>query len=229
MSVPEQDPPTLPALRALMRAEAAALCASLPPRAGRFGLRLDRHADADPPACPDAVAQWVRLHLANDHWCGDLLANGHEALPFADDAFAIVWVHHALQARVQVRALLREAARVTEPGGLLVLGGVHPLSIWSPWLAWHQRAATHREHLHLPAELVRTLGGMGLRMEKLLRYGSFLPRCTQGDAPNAFLGGGYLLVARKHADAVIPLRPMRMRAAPPLHAGFAPHAHRDCA
>ena len=95
MPAPEQVLYAMPAMRALSRAEAAAMAARIPGRAGSYGLRLGMHDGIG--ECPDAIAHWVRLCRHGPVWTGDLRARCDEPLPFANDTFALVWLSQALQ------------------------------------------------------------------------------------------------------------------------------------
>ncbi|MEE2636422.1 MAG: methyltransferase domain-containing protein [Acidobacteriota bacterium] len=60
----------------------------------------------------------VELHGLGDH--ADLgVANG-EALPFADESFAVVYAHGVLQYTRDAQAMVDEARRVLEPGGTAI-------------------------------------------------------------------------------------------------------------
>lgn len=227
MPAPEQVLYAMPAMRALSRAEAAAMAARIPGRAGSYGLRLGMHDGIG--ECPDAIAHWVRLCRHGPVWTGDLRARCNEPLPFANDTFALVWLSQALQFQSGGEDLLREALRVTAPGGLLALSGMHPLSAWAPWLTWSLRDSGGRLHLHAPVHLARTLVRLGFDVESVQRFGPALPRETRVVHPFTFLGGGYLLMARKHQDAVTPLGVLRPRRTAPSHGSLAPGAHRECA
>jgi len=227
MPAAEQVLYAMPAMRALSRAEAAAVASLVPPRAGSYGLRMGMHEGTG--ECPDAVAHWVRLSCRDACWTGDLRARCEEPLPFADDSFSLVWLSQILQFQHGQEALLREAFRVTAPGGLLLLSGMHPLSAWMPWLAWNLRDSGGRLHLQAPARLARALARVGYDVESRHRFGPSLPRAVRSPRHFPVLGGGYLLTARKRQDAVTPLRVVRLPRAAPAHGSLAPGAHRECA
>ena len=227
MPAPEQVLYAMPAMRALSRAEAAAAAARIPRRAGSFGLHIGMHQAIG--GCPDTVAHWVRLGCRESCWTGDLLARCDEPLPFADDSFALVWLSQILQFQPDGEDLLREARRVTAPGGLLLVSGLHPLSAWMPWLAWNLRDSGRRVNLHAPARLGRMLVRLGFEVESTHRFGASLPRAAGSSKPFPLLGGGYLVTARKRPEAITPLHVMRPRRASRAHGSLAPGAHRECA
>jgi len=227
MPAPEQVLYAMPAMRALSRAEAAAVTSRIPKRAGSYGLRMGMHEGIG--ECPDVVAHWVRLCRRDACWTGDLRARCNEPLPFANDSFALVWLSQILQFQNGAEDLLREVFRVTAPGGLLLVSGMHPLSAWTPWLAWNLRDSGDCLHLHAPAHLVRTMDRLGFEVESKHRYGSSLPRVAGNPRSFRLLGGGFLLTARKKQDAVTPLHAVRLRRVAPAHGSLAPGAHRECA
>jgi len=227
MPAPEQVLYAMPAMRALSRAEAAAVASRMPPRAGSFGLRIGMQEGMG--ECPDAVAHWVRLCCRDACWTGDLRARCDEPLPFADDSFALVWLSQVLQFQHDREGLLHEAFRVTAPGGLLLVSGMHPLSAWTPWLAWNLRDSGDRLRLQAPARLARALARAGYDVGSRHRFGSSLPRAARSSQHFTVLGGGYLLTARKRQDALTPLRVVRLPRAAPVHGSLAPGAHRECA
>lgn len=217
----------MPAMRALLRDEAAAVVSRVPRRAGSYGLRLGMHEGIG--ACPDAVAHWVRLRRSQAGWSGDVRAHGAEPLPFADDTFSLVWLSQTLQFDHGDDGLLREAFRLTAPGGLVAISGMHPVSAWAPWMAWNLRDSGASMHLRAPSHVSRTLAQLGFEVGPLQRFGAFLPRPVRAVHPSSLLGGGYLVMARKRPDAITPLRLLRLTRASRAPASLAPGAHRECA
>ena len=160
MPAPEQVLYAMPAMRALLRAEAAALCARIPGRAGSFGLRLGMQDAIG--GCPDAVAHWVRL-IAGASAGPGRCAPIREPLPFADEGFAIVWLSQALQFHPGARpaAGSRPLDRARRTAGAR---GMHPVSAWAPWLSWCMRAG---RPLHLLRRCTgSTLERTGLRSRR---------------------------------------------------------------
>jgi SAM-dependent methyltransferase len=227
MPAPEQVLYAMPAMRALLRAESAAVCAKVPPRAGSYGLRMGMQDTMG--GCPDAVAHWVRLHASAGCWIGDVHAAVREPLPFVQDAFALVWLSQVLQFHADAADLLHEAARVTAPGGLLVLSGMHPASTWAPWLTWCMRGTGSRMHLRTPLSWAPVLERAGLDVRDVMRFGQILPRSAKPGRGSPLLGGGYLLVAQKRDNAVTPLRDVCRVRRSRLQGTLAPGAHRECA
>lgn len=212
-------------MRGLLAAEAQALAPELQRCAGTYALQVSAIARDLPPASP-MLDRWVHLHLDGSHCKGDLHTRLDEPLPFVDDAFGLVLLSHALEVAPDAQALLREAARVLAPGGMLALTGMHPASGWLPWLLWRgQRGVS----LESPLRIGHWLRGAELNVERVQRVGPMWPSSAIVPHHGGPLGGGYLLIARKRRQAAAPirLRPRAIAAAPV--AGLAPGARRSAA
>jgi len=142
------------------------------------------------------------------------------SLPFAKHSLDLVLLHHSLDFEANPHEVLREATRTLIPGGLLVIVGFNPFSLWGltrliklasgrlPWLA-----------RFLPAQRVHDwLGVLGLELEGY-ESGEYAPpmgpvgrrRLALIERLGARLwprrGAFYILVARKRAATVRPIRP----------------------
>jgi len=213
-------------LRQLLADEARGLLPELQRCTGDHGLLISAAAQDQPPPLP-MLSCWTHLKLAGDRYWGDLHGRTDEPIPFVDDAFELVILRHALEAARLPQPLLEEAVRVLSPGGLLVLSGVHPLSLWMPWLAWHGRRQTLRPHM--PLQVGEWLRRSAMQVECVRRVGSALPGWAGVPWLSEAIGGGYVLLARKRRRAVTPIRlvPRALRA--PADAGLAPGARRNTA
>lgn len=214
-------------LQRLLMEEARGLAPEIQRCTGQHGLLVSASAADLPPALP-MLSCWTRLQWVGGRYEGDLHGRTDESMPFVDDAFELVILRHALETASLPQALLNEAIRVLSPGGLMVLSGVHPLSLWTPWLAWRGRRQSLR--LHMPIQLGEWLRRSAMQVQQVRRVGSPWP--GSGDFPamaGEAIGGGYLLLARKRRQAVTPLRlvPRALRA--PADAGLAPGARRNSA
>src|SRR5690349_19875431 len=212
-------------MRGLLAAEAQALAPELQRCAGAYALQVSAFARERPPASP-LLDRWVHLHLEDDRGAGDVHTRLDEPLPFVDDAFGLVLLSHALEVAPDAQSLLREAARVLAPGGMLALTGMHPASGWLPWLLWRgQRGVS----LESPLRIGHWLRGAELNVERVQRVGPMWPSSAVVPHHGGPLGGGYLLIARKRRQAAAPirLRPRAIAAAPV--AGLAPGARRNAA
>jgi glycosyltransferase involved in cell wall biosynthesis/SAM-dependent methyltransferase len=131
-----------------------------------------------------------------------VVAGEADALPFADAAFDVVTLINVLDHTTRPHAVVREAARVLRPGGLLVvrvpngafhapwaglLGGLGPFARWRRWDVY--------PILHLfafgPAALRRLVEAHGLRVVATLNSGLASP-APEGAAGGAELARGLL-------------------------------------
>lgn len=217
-----QDIYTSAPMRSLLADETIAYMPDVRRCAGSRALLLSAAAGDEPPN-PPYLSQWITLRLAEGRLWGDISASADEPLPFMDEAFDLILLRHALEL---APLSLDEIVRVLAPGGLLVLTGVSPLSGWTPWWLWRTRgSATHAKS---PIQLAARLRRAEVLVERVQRVGQLLPRSTvaSGKMPG-WLGGGYVLVARKKGPASAPsrLRPKPVTA--PVRAGLAPGARRS--
>lgn len=213
-------------LRRLVADEARGLLPELQRCRGDHGLLLSAIRDDEPPALP-LLSCWTRMAAASGRWGGDVSARMDEPLPFVDDAFELVWLRHALEAAALPQPLLVEAVRVLAPGGLLVLTGVHPMSLWTPWMVWQRRHGAPR--LHMPLQLGEWLRRQDMRVDAVRRVGCPWPGRRGPLALSRTLGGGYALLAHKQRGMPAPvrLRPRPVHA--PIEAGLASGARRNTA
>lgn len=190
-------------MRKLLAEEMAALAPALQRCAGAHALLLSATTDA-PPDVP-MLGHWTRLSLGDGRLDGDVRASAREPLPFVDEAFDLILLRHALERAPLPPALLQELVRSLAPGGVLVLTGVHPLSGWIPW--WHWRTRGRPLRLHTPWRLGSWLRRAELQVEQVRRVGRAWPSASAGrPGGGSFLGGGYLLLARKRRAMVLPVR-----------------------
>ncbi len=214
-------------LRRLLDAQTRALAPELQRCFGSHALLLAAALDDAPPALP-MLGCWVRLHLANEGYRGDLQASSTEPLPFVDDAFDLVLLRHALECAPITSALLAEAIRVLAPGGVLALAGVHPLSGWLPWFRWRSRGRPLA--LQMPLRLRHLLLQAGMEIERVRRVGGLFPGVSTVDPlASRLLGGGYVLIARKRRRMVTPLRLKPVPVRVPANGRLSPGTRRSSA
>ncbi|MDA3913200.1 methyltransferase domain-containing protein [Oleiagrimonas sp.] len=228
MLAPIQALYATPAMRGLLRAETAVLTAFLGTRPATHGLYLAMHSD--PRSMPDPVARWAHLYAAGDEWHGPLRARVDTALPFADDSFAVVVISHVHQHVDDCGQLIREAERVIEPEGLVILVGLHPMSPWMPWVCWQMRGMQRAMHMIWPFRIGQDMLYNSLDMEASRRFGAVVPRDVDLSAGNGYsLGGGYMLVARKRRRAPTKLKFRSNSKQLRMSGALAPGTHRECA
>lgn len=161
-----------------------------------------------------------RHYLGRPGDAGATLYADPASLPLANHSLDLVLLHHSLDFEANPHEVLREATRILIPGGLLVVVGFNPFSLWgitrllrlttglAPWLA-----------RFLPAQRVHDwLCVLGLELEGYESAHYDLPLGTAGRRRTAWLarlgarlwprrGAFYILVARKRAAMIRPLRP----------------------
>jgi SAM-dependent methyltransferase len=201
-------------LQRLLEDEARELLPELQRCRGDHGLLLSGAAHDTPPALP-MLSCWTRLFFSGDRYQGDIVGRADQPLPFGDDSIELVVLRHSLERAALPQPLLEEAVRVLAPGGLLVATGIHPLSLWTPWLAWRARGQHLR--LHMPLQLGEWLRRGAMQVERVRRVGQVLPGGVGQPHFSEAAGGGYVLLARKQRRAAIPIRPVpvAVRAADP--------------
>lgn len=214
------------ALQRLLAAETQGLLPDIQRCRGDYGLLVSAVEGDQPPPLP-LLGCWTRIRLAGERYEGDLTARVDEPLPFLDESFELVVLRHALEATTVPQPMLEEAIRVLSPGGVLVLSGVHPVSLWTPWMVWRSRS--RRLRLHMPLQLGEWLRRASMQVDSVRRVGHAWPGGVGGWPALQAVGGGYVVLARKRRQAITPVRlvPKAIRA--PVDAGLAPGARRDCA
>lgn len=227
MLAPVQALYVTPAMRSLLRDEAAMVRSRLTCRPGTHGLQLSMHAGAVVDS--GALMHWVRLHAAGPEWHGGLRARTDAPLPFANESFSVVILSQVHQHDTACGRLLREVERVTAPDGLVILSGVHPMSPWSPWLWWQLHGMPGALRLHSPFQLGQALVRCSLSVREVRRFGPLWPHDASVPSVGGILGGGYLVVAHKKRHAVTPLRALGKTRAAQVSGSLASHAHRECA
>ncbi|HEV7775415.1 MAG TPA: methyltransferase domain-containing protein [Luteibacter sp.] len=193
-------------MRALLRDEVAAMATELARCTGEHALHVAVTGKEALPPLP-LLGHWASLRVRGRAITGDVRASAGSPLPFADDAFGVVLLGHALEVVRKPEQLLAEAIRVLEPGGMLAITGIHPLGAWVPWLFWRTRPP----QLVWPWWLERKLAGEDVEPVSLRRVGSAWPDASAGTSGVSWFGGGYVLLARKKRVSQIPLR---VRSAP---------------
>jgi SAM-dependent methyltransferase len=218
---PTPSPPVDPVPASLSEG-IARVCGPLLRRvAGTHALVVDGAAGAAPAA--EGVGRWTMLwpDAATGGWCGQVSAE-RARLPFGDGAFCTVVVRFAGGAGVAPEACAPELARVLAPHGLLLVAELHPRSLWRP-----EDPALRTVP---PQRWVRALYAAGLQAEPPHRCGAPWPRAAgESGLPGwlvRYLGGAYVLEARKRTLAGIVLRTPPAAARTIEHRKLVPGAHR---
>lgn len=148
----------------------------------------------------------------------DILARPSR-LPLARECLDLVLMHHTLDFEDDPHLALGQAARALRPGGSLVVVGFQPLGLWGlarllrlnsrevPWIGRFIRPHRISDWLHvLACEVEGFEGGLyGLPLAGGARKPRWLEALGSRFWPQH--GAFYVLVARKRAMMVRPLRP----------------------
>jgi SAM-dependent methyltransferase len=144
-----------------------------------------------------------------------------EHLPVFSDSIDSLILYHALEFSSDPHQVLREAERVLVPEGHIVILGFNPQSLWgltkilkfrskdAPWCGRFLSTLRLKDWLALKGFEVTTIrhcfyrppvqrAGLLARLAKLERW---------GNKWWSFLGGVYIIVARKKVSTVTPIKP----------------------
>lgn len=99
---------------------------------GRFAQRLEQHGAHVSGVDRDRAA----LDIATQRIDGTLIEADVHALPFADDTFDATFAVTVCEFTASPEATIAELARITRPGGHVVIGSLNP---HSPWGWWNRR------------------------------------------------------------------------------------------
>ncbi|RKR06246.1 methyltransferase family protein [Kushneria sinocarnis] len=113
-----------PSGQALVRAERACLGPVLENLAGRHGLEMTAGGSLLDLSAVGHVMEWAPRHEDVRH--ASTLVCAPDAIPLADESMELVLIHHLLEMVPEPHHLLREAARVTDHNGRLLIIGWHP-------------------------------------------------------------------------------------------------------
>lgn len=108
----------------------------------------------------------VGRSLGLDIYCGDLANAG-----FDDDAFDVVTAHHLIEHTADPQALLAQMARVTRPGGTVIVRTPDSASLGRRWLGvnWYANDVPRHLYLFSSDNLQKLAERCGLELEELLR------------------------------------------------------------
>lgn len=152
---------------------------------------------------------------------GPTLLGRPDALPLQRDSVDVVVLPHILEFEASPHEVLREVERVLVAEGHVVILGFNPWSLWGLWRLLRRRRGhppwygTFRSVLRLK-DWLALLGydiimarndfyRPPLRHAGLMRRLSFLERLGNRWWP--FLGGAYVIVARKRVVTLTPIKP----------------------
>lgn len=150
---------------------------------------------------------------------GHALVSEPDYLAVSNESMDVVILHHVLEFSPSPHQILREAQRVLASGGFLFVLGFNPWSLWSlkrcfslsnaaPWRGSYLSRTRVSDWLNLlDFQLQDTQFGyfkFPVNNPKLIASCNQLER--YGQKYNCFLGGFYVMVARKQVVGLTPLR-----------------------
>jgi len=208
--------------KALQMVEKNQVEAVIPDLFGYHLLQVGDHADADlcsASRIPHCVVMEQGTEVTPRH--ERTIYGQSEALPIAGDSLDVVVLPHALEFSATPHEVLREVDRALIAEGHVILLGFNPWSLWMLWrLATGWRAMVPWCGRFLTPARVKdwlTLLGFDIVLTRtyffrppfqhagLMRRLSFLERLGRRLWP--FMGGGYMVVARKRVATLTPIRP----------------------
>lgn len=135
--------------------------------------------------------------------CHDVIA-ARAFLPFAENTFSSVVLPHALQGHVLPHQVLREAYRVLQPEGYLLLTGMNPYSLMG-LQRYISKSSVPNGQYYSPSRVkdwmkllgFDVVGSSMFHYSPLLKGGSLGFLNSIGDRWLPMLGGGYMITARK--------------------------------
>ena len=143
------------------------------------------------------------------------------AIPVSADSLDVVVLPHILEFSEQPHDVLREVERAVVPEGHVVVLGFNPLSNWSiwRWLVGWRGMVPWCGHFISVTRMKDWLSLLGFEVIDT-RYYFFRPPCQQdtilrklrflesvGQRLWPILGGGYVMLARKHVSTLTPIKP----------------------
>lgn len=150
-----------------------------------------------------------------------------DQLPLESDSIDVVLLHHVLEYSQTPHQLLREAERITVPHGHLVIVGFNPWSLlgfWSMFARWNRKTIWQNRYLS-SSRLYDWLSLLDLSIvsidycfhkppvkhRNVLQQLNFLERISR--KYHLPFGGCYVLVAKKEAATLTPIKPKWFKAA----------------
>lgn len=199
-----------PAFRPLLKQEARLIDVHLSRQRGRVGVTLEA---AGLPTGTHFSNADLRLTVDTDGQISGSLRGRAEALPIADRSVDTVVIRHVVECLQQPQVLVREALRVLAGQGVLLVTGIHPLSLWSPWMWQQARACGVHFQPVSTARWRQWLDAAAVSVSRIDRFGPVSP--WMGGGLESVIGGGFILLAHKRRMPMtgIPLT-TRMRRVP---------------
>ncbi len=201
------------ALRALFAQERAALAPECAGVFGRQGLFIGCEAEFAGQMVTPMLGRRIGLHLqGSGRLVGDAVCAPDE-LPFADDSFRLVVLHHAFECLAAPEALREEIVRVLEPGGVALIVGFARFGAWRPWLAWQTRGQAAPPQPASAGAWRRALarGGVDVYAERRIGAQRLSLAGAELRLPPALRSSWLLLARKRSTNALLRTRPVALR------------------
>lgn len=182
----------IPAFQRLLAQESRLLDARLSREHGRVGLTLEA---AGLPLGAESGNARLRLMVDADGMMHGSLRARADALPLADNSVDIVVIRHTVECVRDPQSLVAEALRVLAGRGALLVTGIQPLSLWSPWTRYQAHISGIPFQPVSTASWRQWLGPASVHVSRIDRFGPACPWLDGGI--ESIMGGGYLLLAHK--------------------------------
>lgn len=214
-------------MHALLAQECRALAPELARAHGSHALTLEL---AGMPALPSPLRFGVRLRVDESGTIAcDVRARVSE-LPFADGSIDLLILRHVGEVVADPETLAAEALRVLAADGTVLITGMHPCTLWHPWLRHHAALDSQRLRPVSPGRWRSWLAGAQTEVDSVVRFGPSLPGRSAARYDGAgLLAAGYIVVGRKRHQppAAIPMASRLRRM--PVGDAMPGAARRECA
>ncbi|OHV11889.1 class I SAM-dependent methyltransferase [Kushneria phosphatilytica] len=201
--------------RALLRAERACLGPVLDTLSGRHGLELTTGSSLLDLSAVGHVMSWAPRYEDVRH--ASTIVCDPASIPLPDESMELVLIHHLLELVAEPHYLLREAARVTDHHGRLLIVGWHPYGAagFHHWLARYRGLWPMGGIWRSASRLRDWLTFVDFEIERMDYCGFILPsssRCHDrmealGRRWNLPMGQSFVIRAKRRLHRVTPIRP----------------------
>lgn len=214
-------------MRALLAQECRALAPELARAHGSRALTLEV-AGMPALSSPLRGSVCLRVNMHGDV-VGDVRAHASE-LPFDDDSMDLLILRHVGECVTAPEALAREALRVLAADGIVLITGVHPCTLWHPWLRRHAASASQHVRPVSPGRWRAWLTGADTEIDRIFRFGPSLPGQSEVSYHGTgLLAAGYVVVGRKRSQPPTVIRLISTPRRLPVGAAMPSGARRECA
>ncbi|WP_018692787.1 class I SAM-dependent methyltransferase [Algicola sagamiensis] len=167
----------------------------------------------------DCSATSIKHRVEVGLWPESNILSDLDALPFLEHSIDLVISTHALEFCADPHHTIREIHRILLPGGVLVLSGIHPVSLFGlvKIQPFKQQAYPYIGRFFTPGRVKDWLALLGFEILFDTRFDAGRAYRVDDDEMNwtgklqdyahQFLGGHYLIIAKKRVLPLTPIRP----------------------